>query len=225
MCLYTFQRKPIIAEKDIVVNKVLLKDNKKYFTPFQLLPVELNSFIIGDTEIEPEEDLNGRFRIGKGFIHSYTDVYEDSDSMTGFSAIIPKGTPFYINFFGDEVASKRLFITSEEYTSSTFIYKDGLRVGDILSSDNLIHLEDYKDEKVDAIFAGFYNNKPLYVEPSLTKKRPNDEQAKVVNNNLGLINYTLHKLNLGTVIPREQPLNTLHMSIIQYDEISYRITL
>ena len=212
MCLCTFQKEPIIAEKDIIVGKGLIKEKGKYYTPFQLFPAELNSLIEGNTEIEFERYMQEGFEIGEGFIHSYTDFYKVFEEDV-FKAIIPKGTPFYINWMGDEIASKKLYITSEKYTPSTFIYKDGLRIGDILSNNNLIHIEDYNGEKVDAVFAGICNNKPLYVKPFLTKEKPDYEQAKVVNSNLGFINYTLEKSNTGTIIPWENDITLYHMKI------------
>lgn len=135
MCLLTKQTEAFIAKEDIIVYKLLLKRDNKYFTFFQGYPVKLNSLLI-PAPIEGDIIINDNryYTIEGGMIHSYAydefkraaqkmldrliyyrTVYSNVTNSVLVKAIIKKGTKFYIDTSRFEIASESLYITDEIY--------------------------------------------------------------------------------------------------------------
>lgn len=122
MCLTTKNLKPFIAKEDIKVFKILIKTDGKYSTPYHKVKVKLG------TTMKPEEEVNftegncGEKKCGLyiegGFIHAVLDAskYVDyPDDKVAIEAYIPKGTEFYIDDNLNEICTKELRLTENEY--------------------------------------------------------------------------------------------------------------
>ena len=126
MCLIAQANvKPCVAQKDIKVVKLLKKQKDgSYVTPFQGVPVALNS------TLEAEGNSNGfacgfndcRKEITSGFVHAKLRIEKDGkdDNIVGVVAYIPKGTEYFVNIYASEVCTKKLLITDEIVDLSTF---------------------------------------------------------------------------------------------------------
>ena len=121
MCLLA-REKEKVAESDISVVKVLLRDKilEKYFTPVQMAEVP-ESVINGNEDMVAEGDEKIRFvvfgahyYVYGGFVHSYDAGYaeanllKDTKSACYFRCVIPKGTRYWVSYYGTEYASKSL---------------------------------------------------------------------------------------------------------------------
>lgn len=120
MCLYTEQIKPKVAEKDIVVYKVL---NHNMLSPYYGLSYPLNRKITSkllcyDHEWSPRTPI---FNIEEG-LHAYTKrrvayarqhdlniLTKESVVYSVYKAIIPKGSKYYIGLDND-IASDALIV-------------------------------------------------------------------------------------------------------------------
>ena len=164
MCLYSYNIKPFVCDKDIVVYKLLKVNDNKFKTFYQNTSVSVDEVIKANGTL-PEIPLDySNNNIGKGVIHAYIrnnikdDIYDD---RVFAKSVIKAGTPFFVQFDMEEVAARELFISSEiigrnnidnkidEITSNLketheIIYKlmreqivgkDGVKVGDVLLSD------------------------------------------------------------------------------------------
>jgi hypothetical protein len=126
MCLVSNKRFPRIAQKDIKVKKLLLRNEKtgEMCTPFRLFPVSRGLEIL-----QPEEKITflqilcGKYRgvpvfnygykyaYREGFIHSYgldTTSIEPESGEFFLEAIIPKGTLYFFNSEDGEYCSTKL---------------------------------------------------------------------------------------------------------------------
>ena len=164
MCLYSYNIKPFVCDKDIVVYKLLKVNDNEFKTFYQDTSVSVDEVIKANGTL-PEIPLDySNNNIGKGVIHAYIrnnikdDIYDD---RVFAKSVIKAGTPFFVQFNMEEVAARELFISSEiidcnnidnkidEITSNLketheIIYKlmreqivgkDGVKVGDVLLSD------------------------------------------------------------------------------------------
>ena len=133
MCLTTTFEKGFIAPHDIIVYKKLTISKKGWVTPYMEFPVKLNSEMVpefkGRPEFEKRRKDSKKIFLHGGVIHSFTRCTESIYPGTYyFKAIIRKGTRFWISSNLGEIASERLYITSEkvtyENTDLSFLYQD-----------------------------------------------------------------------------------------------------
>ena len=123
MCLFInkchyvndYDVKPYVADKDLIVCKLLIKRIFKFYTPVVYDRVKLNKPFICDTEvmIVQQDPLRGTFPYVSHGIHAYITkrglIF--SDNTVQRFAIIPKGTKYYVGT-DDDVVSDQLIIFS-----------------------------------------------------------------------------------------------------------------
>lgn len=121
MCLYTKQIKPKVAEKDIVVYKIL---DYNMGSPYYGLLYHLNRKITSDLQIYDSRRFLGTqlLNVEEG-LHSFTkrivayltqrylNIYYKKSGITysTYKAIIPKGSKYYIGLNND-IASDALIV-------------------------------------------------------------------------------------------------------------------
>lgn len=184
MCLYIRDKQPRVAKRDIVVLKYLKRYKEGFLSPCQCTPVTLGEILVAspsEPDITPYSiDSFGReiSEINGGVIHA--KLFEDSnyDNYCNYcaKAIIPKGTKYWIDSFGLEIAAERMLITEE--VGSNDVLDDslareilasapevnGIRIGDYQMIDNsFVHpKKSIAKTKVRGIVCGFYDdNKPI----------------------------------------------------------------
>lgn len=116
MCLIASKPISFVADRDIVVIKQLIKKDDGYETPYQRMPVALNS------TLRPQNQpfigsCGNKWKIDGGFI--YSCVYKETDHKEGeydlveVKGIIKEGVRFYIQDDFEDIASDELYITDE----------------------------------------------------------------------------------------------------------------
>lgn len=183
MCLYTREKLPRVAKRDIVCLKILNEEsNGVYKTPYQGVRVQLNSKIEAspkrvDISFSDNDCLdNTVYSVNGGAVHS---VLLDEGRCKGSGcvkkAIIPKGTEYYLGCFGLEVASKELYITDKDGSIKDLDVQfleelleeaptcNGVRVGDYLMTDGKFVHPRKKPPKTKTIgmVVGFNDETPL----------------------------------------------------------------
>lgn len=116
MCLYKKHFLPKRATKDISVYKALTEiPNSCMVTPYMKMPIKFDTVIKAGKE-GFWKSIFDTWTVGRGFIHSYTDLFiariNENRHDTIFKAIIPKGSLYYIGE-RNEIASTKLIITTE----------------------------------------------------------------------------------------------------------------
>lgn len=116
MCLYTKEREPRIADRDITCYNIVSVRGGKYYTPIvgrRIAKRYINGkrlyFAHGKSSIRPFGPFTF-FSIGKGFIHTY-GIVEEAFRNRGineqvYECIIPKGAEYFKDFETSELASK-----------------------------------------------------------------------------------------------------------------------
>ena len=120
MCLYSYNIKPFVCDKDIVVYKFLKVNDNEFKTFYQGTSVSVDEVIKANGTL-PEIPLDySDNKIGKGVIHAYIrnnikdDIYDPVyDDRVFAKSVIKAGTPFFVQFDMEEVAARELFISSE----------------------------------------------------------------------------------------------------------------
>lgn len=177
MCLYIRDKQPRVAKRDIVVLKYLRQFGKRYKSPYQRTPVTLGKLMVAqpDTPCIRYEwrDLYGRkiYSMGGGVIHARLSESNDYGNCC-VKAIIPKGTEYWIDPFGIEIAARQMLITEEkgsnELVDIQFFKKilksapekNGIRVGDYqMIDDSFVHpSKRIAKTEVRGIVCGFYED-------------------------------------------------------------------
>ena len=179
MCLYIRDKQPRVAKRDIVVLKYLQQDGKRYESPFQGTPVTLGKLMVAQPDTPyiyihfEVKDLYDReiYSMGGGVIHA---MLSESNGHGNYcaKAIIPKGTEYWIDPFGTEIAARQMLITEEKGTNESVgiqLFKEilesapeknGIRVGDYqMIDDSFVHpTKRIAKTKVRGIVCGFYEN-------------------------------------------------------------------
>lgn len=180
MCLIIRDSKPRIAKRDIVVLKYLNKrENEQFYTPVMGTPVTLGKVLTASPSkpniiFYSTDHLNREISfIREGAIHARLIVAPlDYDTNYCAKAIIPKGTKYWVNPFGTEIAAEKMLITKEEGNNDvlgdsfareilTYAPKvNGIRIGDYQMTDNSFVHPKKSIEKTDVrgIVCGFYEN-------------------------------------------------------------------
>lgn len=177
MCLYIRDKQPRVAKRDIVVLKYLWQDGKRYKSPYQGTPVTLGKLMVAqpDTPYIGYEctDLYDReiSSMGGGVIHAKLSERGDCGNYCA-KAIIPKGTEYWIDPFGTEIAARQMLITEKEGSNESVDIqlfkeilesapeKNGIRVGDYqMIDDSFVHpTKRIAKTKVRGIVCGFYED-------------------------------------------------------------------
>lgn len=177
MCLYIRDKQPRVAKRNIVVLKYLNEVYEKYESPCQGIPVTLGKLMVAQPNtpyISYEcKDLYDRkiSSMRGGVIHAKLSESNDYGNYCA-KAIIPKGTKYWIDSFGTEIAARQMLITEEEGSNesvSTQLFKEilksapeknGIRVGDYqMIDDSFVHpTKRIAKTKVRGIVCGFYED-------------------------------------------------------------------
>ena len=184
MCLYTNNKKPLVAKKDIVVYKYVTKQNGNYVTACQNYPIQTNNVL---TPSHSGEDIvvsnYHKYVIFGGAIHACTSSYDDEfKGYVCLKAYIKEGTEFWVQDDFKEVAARSLYITDEvvenkETSDIKDIYvsilenveehKNGLKVGDFLLADKTYAspLNEFEHSKAIAVVMGFNpeDDSPIHI--------------------------------------------------------------
>lgn len=177
MCLYTRDKKPRVAKRDIVVLKYLRKENERFYSPYQGTPVTLGKILISSPS-KPHITFSSIDNFGReisqidsGVIHAM--LFKDGGYGNYCAkAIIPKGTKYWISSFGAEIAAEKMLITKEEGNNDvlddSFAREilasapevNGIRIGDYqMTDDSFVHpKKSIAKAKVRGIVCGFYEN-------------------------------------------------------------------
>ena len=121
MCLYSKQKVPLIADKDIECYKNLIPVDGKLIAPTGISFLVQNSIVEDEAE-EHIDEIFGTTEISSGFFHSFRTkerVIEEIKTLQRklpkgtklkvFKAIVPKGSAYYIGQRFD-ICSKALII-------------------------------------------------------------------------------------------------------------------
>lgn len=177
MCLFTRDKEPRVAKRDIVVLKYLLKTNRECLSPCMGTPVTLGKLMIAQPDTPSinydSTDIFGReiYSMRDGVIHAKLMESDDYGNYCA-KAIIPKGTEYWMNPFGTEIAARQMLITTEKGTNKSIDIqlfrkilanapeKNGVRVGDYQMIDNsFVHpTKRIAKTKVRGIVCGFYED-------------------------------------------------------------------
>ena len=177
MCLFIRDKQPRVAKKDIVVLKYLLKTNREYSSPCMGTSVTLGTLMVAkpDTPSINYASIDNFDReissMSSGVIHA---KLMESDDYGNYCAktIIPKGTEYWIDSFGTEIAARQMLITEEEGSNESIDIqlfkeilesapeKNGIRVGDYqMIDDSFVHpTKRIAKTKVRGIVCGFYED-------------------------------------------------------------------
>lgn len=178
MCLYIRDKQPRIADRDIVVLKYLRKEYNMYKSPCQRTSVTLGQLLLAKPGIPnisyASKDLYGReiSSIGRGVIHATLNEGFDYGGNYCAKAIILKGTEYWIDSSGTEIAARQMVITKEKGTNESVDIqlfeeilesapeKNGIRIGDYQMIDNsFVHpTKEIDKSKVRGIVCGFYED-------------------------------------------------------------------
>lgn len=180
MCLYIRNAQPFVAERDIECIKYLNRSTSgHYVTPYKNTRVELNATIVAQPD-KPQISKDGTddfentiYTLSGGAIHAKL-VRQDDMGPCRKKAIIPKGTKYWPDPFGMEIAAEKMLITSEDTDgiSDLSIAEDilahapqvnGVHIGDFqLEDGSFIHPNrSVKEKHPVGRVVGFHNSKPM----------------------------------------------------------------
>ena len=182
MCLYIRDKQPRVAKRDIVVLKYLKQTSRGYKSPCQGTPVTLGKLMVAQPDTPyisyDGEDLYDReiSSMGGGVIHAKLSESDDYGNYCA-KAIIPKGTEYWIDPFGTEIAARQMLITEEKGSNESVDVqlfkeilesapeKNGIRVGDYqMIDDSFVHpTKRIAKTKVRGIVCGFYEDGSLII--------------------------------------------------------------
>lgn len=180
MCLYTRNKQPTVASRDIKCLKYVTKIDNQYYSPCRNTKISINQVMIAspstpDINYSSTDYLNHNiYALNGGAIHA--KMVESSDYGNDcLLAIIPKGTEYWINPWGTDIAAKQMFITSKKGDKSkldTSFVEDillkapevkGVRIADYLLKNGIfVHpTKDIAKLKPIGRVVGFHNDEPL----------------------------------------------------------------
>lgn len=133
MCLRTRKQKPLVAENDITVYKVLsIKSVEKdtpseddfLYTPVTNTKVKIGDFINAKLKTTYLFRVFGVYEVGAEGVHSFINL-RDARAMSishgsftykVFECTIPKGTEYWVGITTTEIASKKLLVKRVVHT-------------------------------------------------------------------------------------------------------------
>ena len=177
--MYSRNREPMVAPYDIKVLKYLRKRNTGVVTPCQEAPVTFDKPLVAYPSI-PQwryeyRDNYGRkiYSIGAGVVHAKLTSSSDYGNFC-VEAIIPKGTRFWTDSFGDDIVAEKLVVTTKEVSVKRPLIspelaeiilksapqRNGIRVGDYqLTDDTFVSpKKGIQAKEVRGQVCGFYKN-------------------------------------------------------------------
>ena len=107
MCLFTNQKKPLIADRDIICYKIVRRTrySRRFESLYTHFPYELGKTYKKHfwNRVVKEKTLISESRIYGGVFHSYRRIqsHHPADNLAYVQCIIPKGTKYYEGLFGD----------------------------------------------------------------------------------------------------------------------------
>ena len=180
MCLYTRNEQPMIASRDITCLKYVKKIDNQYYSPCMDTKIPIDQVMVAFPSTPDIYRLgidylnHDIYRLNGGAIHA--KMSESSDYGNDcLLAIIPKGTEYWINPWGTEIAAKQVLITSKKGDKSkldTSFFEDillkapevnGIRIADYLLKDGTFVHPTKDIAKLNPIgrVVGFHNDEPL----------------------------------------------------------------
>jgi flagellar biosynthesis regulator FlbT len=121
MCLFSSQKMPLIADKNILCYKILVLDKNQLRTPYRDFIFQTNVLIVDSAE-EHVGELFGMSEVTSGFFHTLATKEEvlkevgtlqrklpKGSKLKVFKAVIPKGYEYYVGQRSD-MCSKALII-------------------------------------------------------------------------------------------------------------------
>lgn len=168
----------MVAKRDIECIKYLYKSGDGFITPARYTPVELDKELVAspstpDIKEVGRDALNDKiYALNGGAIHAKLNPNGMTDSPV--KAIIPKGTKYWVDTFGTEIAAEKMLITSKKASNEYNLPMaadilaaapelNGVRVGDfLLKGGKYIHpSKRSKMFKPIGRVVGFHDGKPL----------------------------------------------------------------
>lgn len=208
MCMYTRVNIPYIAERDIHCIKYLKKDFDGYVTPCRDTPVKIGSTMIPDrydSEIcvaYGDDNFGNRiYEINGGVIHAKL-TEGGFENCKAFDAVIPKGTKYYVDPFGNNICAEKLKITKKGYTKPDTSFAEeilshapevnGIRIGDYITTTGEFVKPSKKLKKSDIIarVVGFHDNEPLLAALEYERECWSTDYVKV-NKSFGSLDAAL----------------------------------
>lgn len=180
MCLYTRNKQPTVASRDIKCLKYVTKTDNQYYSPCRDIKIPIDQVMIAspstpDINYSSTDYLNHNiYALNGGAIHAkMVESFEYGNDC--LLAIIPKGTEYWINPWGTDIAAKQMLITSKKGDKSkldTSFVEDilpkapevkGIRIADyLLENGTFVHpTKDIAKLKPIGRVVGFHNDEPL----------------------------------------------------------------
>lgn len=178
--MYSRNRESMVAPYDIKVLKYLRKrGDGGVVTPCQEAPVTFDESLVAHPSIpqwryEYQDNYDRKiYSIGAGVVHARLTPSSDYGNFC-VEAIIPKGTKFWIDSFGNDIVAEKLVVTPKEVSiKKPFIspelaeiilksapQRNGIRVGDYqLTDDTFVSpKKGIQAKKVRGQVCGFYKD-------------------------------------------------------------------
>lgn len=180
MCLYTRNKQPMVASRDIKCLKYVTKTGNQYYSPCKNTKIPVDQVMIAspstpDIDHSSTDYLNHDiYALNGGAIHAKM-VESSNYGNDCLLAIIPKGTEYWVNPWGTEIAAKQMLITSKKGDKSkldtSFVEGillkapevNGIRIADYLLEDGtFVHpTKDIAKLKPIGRVVGFHDDEPL----------------------------------------------------------------
>ena len=125
MCLYTKQKEPLVAQRNIKVYKHVsyIDDDKKTAkSPCRGARFNLNADFVPKRSTVDITGHTEYLEINGGVIHAC--LYPDYGKGRCLVAYIPKGTEYWFGLEGTTVCARKLFVTDQEVTADSFTGMD-----------------------------------------------------------------------------------------------------
>ena len=108
MCLVTSQSEPLIAKKDIVVYKCLIKQATTLVSPYIGFVYKLHTLYEASLGVTIYKDVTV---IAEGF-HAYYDKKKSLHKWSNevYKCIVPKGSTYYISSDNKEIVADKIVI-------------------------------------------------------------------------------------------------------------------
>lgn len=126
MCLATKTNTPSISANDIDCYKILIPVGGKLITPYRDFLFPVGEVVTDEVEAPEPKSFGNVYLIEAGYFHAYDNLrsamrkrselmrrlFNKKTEFKVFKAILPAGTPYFQNEFGD-ICSKSLKIVEE----------------------------------------------------------------------------------------------------------------
>ena len=182
MCLPLREKQPRVAKEDITVLKYVRVCDNFITSPYQHTKIPVNEVMTASPKKEEIDffgvDLlgNNSYYLSGGAIHAKL-IKDELSEFECRKAIIPAGTEYWVNVYGDEIAARSMIITdinwdngNNKVSESLFeeILENAPKINGVRIGDYLLENGDYTrpqkglpEDKVVGIVAGFHEAKPL----------------------------------------------------------------